>query len=357
MNEINTKVSLETFKNSFDEIGESTQKKAKSFHNKYISKVTPNFGKYGDQAKFVAEMLPGIEEYNAVREGDWNKLAIATSIDVGSLAVGTVSAGTGYFAMKGGTTAAKLATKEIIKETAEKGTKKIVKETVVKSSKEVMETAVKKSTKELAENTAEKSVKKESVTLLKKIDKTPIKGEVDTESKINNLYSGIDKINDKLRGVKLVKVGQHYTTDTNGIKKLKNSVRYITENGHIYVTDKLGRITNVKVKKLELLDGRRNTYAQRTLEKDLGDDAGHLIANIFGGSGWKDNLVPMLSKINRAGGEWYEMEQNWINALREGKKVKAKIRINYSNRSTRPDKFEINYFIDGKRFKKIIDNI
>ncbi len=64
-------------------------------------------------------------------------------------------------------------------------------------------------------------------------------------------------------------------------------------------------------------------------------------------------------QINRAGGEWYNMEKEWANALKEKppKKVAVKIEPIYSGNSLRPDSFEILYEIEGKGiFEKIIKN-
>ncbi|WP_326497900.1 DNA/RNA non-specific endonuclease, partial [Clostridium sp. ZS2-4] len=37
----------------------------------------------------------------------------------------------------------------------------------------------------------------------------------------------------------------------------------------------------------------------------------------FHGSGDIDNLVAQNSQINRSGGEWYKMETEWADALKE----------------------------------------
>lgn len=50
------------------------------------------------------------------------------------------------------------------------------------------------------------------------------------------------------------------------------------------------------------------------------DDGGHLIGSQFKGSGGIDNLVPMNSQINEAGGSWHELEKEWAEALNKGGK-------------------------------------
>lgn len=86
---------------------------------------------------------------------------------------------------------------------------------------------------------------------------------------------------------------------------------------------------------------------------------GHLIATQFNGLGDIDNLVAQNKQINRSGGEWYKMEQVWANALKEQppQYVFVQIKPVYSGNSSRPNRFNIEYRIDGKRpVIKIIRN-
>ncbi len=97
-------------------------------------------------------------------------------------------------------------------------------------------------------------------------------------------------------------------------------------------------------------------YAQRTVGGDYrlpDDDGGHLIGSQFLGSGKIDNLVPMNSQINRAGGKWYNMETEWANALKQGKDVQVKIQSIYEPNNLRPVSFKIKYTIEGERTKII----
>jgi|GEM_PF-1262107 len=141
-------------------------------------------------------------------------------------------------------------------------------------------------------------------------------------------------------------------------KVLKPNVEYTDANGYKYVTDDAGRITNAKGN-LNLNEGTRNPYAQRTVggvDRLPTDDGGHLIGNQFNGSGQIDNLVPQNSGINRSGGEWYKMEQDWAGALKYGNSVKVDIKPNYPSNSVRPSSFKVNYWIDREKFTKIIKN-
>ena len=154
---------IDSIKDGTKEVAETAHAKTNEFHEKYVLTVIPDMGKYGDAAKFVAEMAPGVSEYNAIREGDWQAFAIAAGIDVASIAIGAVTLGAGYGAVKGGTVAAKAGVKAAAKEVAEAGAKKAVKELAEagaeKVAKEVAEAGAEKVVKEVAEAGAKKAVK------------------------------------------------------------------------------------------------------------------------------------------------------------------------------------------------------
>ncbi|KLK98131.1 dna binding protein, partial [Bacillus pumilus] len=111
-----------------------------------------------------------------------------------------------------------------------------------------------------------------------------------------------------------------------------------------------GRIVKVEASDLKYGEVKRNQYAQSNSGKPdrlLDDDGGHLIATIFKGSGDIDNLLPMNSQINRSGGKWYQMEQEWLSALKEvpPEKVSVYIEAVYHSDSLRPSAFEVKYKI------------
>ncbi|RXK18392.1 DNA/RNA non-specific endonuclease [Macrococcus sp. DPC7161] len=144
-------------------------------------------------------------------------------------------------------------------------------------------------------------------------------------------------------------------------KALKPNVEYVTPEGHLYRTDDLGRIKYVEVDNLFLKKGKRKPYMQRVagrIFRRKDDDGGHLIGDQFAGSGDIDNLVPMNSQINRRGGQWYNMEMTWADALKEvpPKQVRVKIEPIYSGESLRPDKFKVKFTVDNKYFEKTIIN-
>ncbi len=157
---------LDSFSEGIKDTAEFAHTKTNEFHENYVSTLVPDCGKYGDAAKFAAEMVPGIAEYNAIKDGDWTAFAIAAGLDIAAIAVGAFTAGAGYAAVKGGSSVAKAGVKVAVKEVAEAGAKKAIKETaeagMEKATKEVAEAGIKKAVKETAEEGIEK-VAKETV--------------------------------------------------------------------------------------------------------------------------------------------------------------------------------------------------
>ena len=74
------------------------------------------------------------------------------------------------------------------------------------------------------------------------------------------------------------------------------------------------------------------------------DEGAPLIAKIFGGSGELDNLVAMDKIVNRS--DYRIMENQWKNALQEGKEVKVTIDIVYDGVNKRPMGFNVIYKVD-----------
>lgn len=147
----------------------------------------------------------------------------------------------------------------------------------------------------------------------------------------------------------------------NGKKALAKNAEY-TKNGYDYKTDELGRIKEAKASELRLEQGERNSYSQRIAGREdrlVTDDGGHLFGTQFGGSGDIDNLVAQNRVSNRSGGEWYDMEKEWANALKETppKKVSVKINPVYEGNSMRPIELNVKYKIgDNEAVIKSIKN-
>ena len=128
-------------------------------------------------------------------------------------------------------------------------------------------------------------------------------------------------------------------------KQLKENIIYESK-GYYYQTDELGRIKAAQGD-LRLEAGKRNNRDQLKAGGDdrlPGDEGGHLIANIFGGSGELDNLVAMEKIVNRS--DYRIMENQWKNALQEGKEVKVTIDIVYDGVNKRPTGFDVIYKVD-----------
>jgi len=143
---------------------------------------------------------------------------------------------------------------------------------------------------------------------------------------VEALYKGTGKT--------VVNYGDQYTKVGNK-KVLKPDIEYVDSNGYKYKTDSNGRISNVQGD-LTLVKGKRNAYDQRTVggaDRLPTDDGGHLIGSQFNASGQIDNLIPQNSGINKAGGEWYKMEQEWVSALDGDSTVKVDIKPNYTSSS------------------------
>ncbi|WP_025989061.1 DNA/RNA non-specific endonuclease [Bacillus thuringiensis] len=177
------------------------------------------------------------------------------------------------------------------------------------------------------------------------------------QSRVSNLESSVAKgtgETPKITEIKEKDLGKHIIKGKNGRKELAPNVRYVTEDGYKYTTDELGRIVDVEAGELILQKGKRNTGMQVAAGREdrlPDDDGGHLIGTQFHGSGDIDNLVAQNKQINRSGGEWYNMEKEWANALggKPPKKVTVKIEPVYSGQSMRPNSFMVEYQIQGKK--------
>ena len=285
----------DSVKEGTKEIAEAAHVKTKEFHKNYVSKVIPDCGKYGDTARFIAEMAPGVSEYNASVEGDWTEFAIAAGIDVGALVIGVCTAGAGYAAIKGGSVAAKTSTKIAVKEVAEAGTKKVVKkmteESVEKVTKEVVETGAQKAVKEVVEEgsmktvreTTEKVVTKRTKEFGERLDKKLFPEYLQEVEKITNREikpNQMEKLQRALKEQEFVKLDPEKS-------KLH---RKLFDNAKDKLIDEWEKNTGDKWP----------VYAQDVLN-DAGEvirkagqryDAHHLIESSFGGSNAWWNLHP-----------------------------------------------------------------
>ncbi len=166
-----------------------------------------------------------------------------------------------------------------------------------------------------------------------------IKDVVDENNKIN--YNEDEIIND----------GSHIE---NG--QLKPNVKYRTgEYNYCYQTDTFARVVKVYVERLFLTKReKRLKHNTKTLGKQKGDHAGHLIGDRFGGSAELDNLVSQSALANLSA--YKRIENRWAKAINRGKKVSVYISVLYEGSSTRPSGFKVGYIIDKKTFVKYINN-
>ena len=128
---------------------------------------------------------------------------------------------------------------------------------------------------------------------------------------------------------------------------LKPNCSYVAgENNYIYKTDGLGRQCGATAcLQLKKHDKRKGNVG-KPVDKLPGDEAGHLFADMFGGSRFLDNLVAQSFNVNRS--EYRKMENIWQRALKAGKSVYVDIDLNYEGNSFRPTSFDITYYIDGE---------
>ena len=247
---------------------------------------------------------------------------------------------------------------------------------VAKSAKEAAEQAGKKARQEFSKEASEqlakhgddvaKGAKEAAEQAGKKVGKEFSKEASEQLAKHgDDVAKGLEETAENTsKTVKEVEYGEHFTKGVNGRKELLPNVQYVTESGYRYTTDEFGRISRVEVDELILKKGKRNAHSQRVAGREYRiteaelweglDDGGHLIGTQFNGPGDLDNVIAMNREINRSGGAWYNMEQEWANALKEvpPRKVTVDIQPVYSGKSLRPDAFNVIYEIEGKAPKR-----
>ena len=138
--------------------------------------------------------------------------------------------------------------------------------------------------------------------------------------------------------------------------KLKSNIKYKTgEHEYIYQTNEDGLISHASTDNLQIKthEGRLN-HNSNTYGKEIGDHAGHIFGDRFGGSPELDNLVSQAQRVNQS--EFKVIENEWAKALENGKKVTVDIDINYASSSSRPTSFDVSYIIDDIPFFKHIEN-
>ncbi len=145
--------------------------------------------------------------------------------------------------------------------------------------------------------------------------------------------------------------GSHLVND-----KLKPNVKYKSgEYDYIYATDQSGRIVDLHTDELQYTErDERLKHNANSLGKEIGDHAGHLIGDRYGGSPDIDNIVSQSGLVNLS--EYKKIENIWARALDSGQKVGVDIKVQYEGNSMRPSSFIVNYTIDGIKTQTTIEN-
>ena len=133
------------------------------------------------------------------------------------------------------------------------------------------------------------------------------------------------------------------------------------------LTNSAGQIDTVFAPKLGLRQGVRpdNTTITQYIDwlrrqgipnhTRYGDEGGHLIADLFGGSSYWDNIIPMASKLNH--GDWRRMENFLYSNIVSGKNVENfYVKIIRATPTSRPTAFRVGYEIDGQYFIRMFAN-
>ncbi|WP_238988477.1 DNA/RNA non-specific endonuclease [Peribacillus frigoritolerans] len=155
---------------------------------------------------------------------------------------------------------------------------------------------------------------------------------------IKEAYQKFTVKDSKVEGVSGESISKGTRKDNSGVSEVKTFI------------DKGQQFTKFETENLKLTERKdRLSHSKNTPGKVKGQDhAGHLAADRFGGSPKIDNLVSQLSEVNLK--KYKKVEDKWAAALKETppKKVTVDVAINYSGNDMRPDKFIVNYTIDGK---------
>jgi len=133
------------------------------------------------------------------------------------------------------------------------------------------------------------------------------------------------------------------------------------KNGYTYQTDDLARTARVSGN-LRLEKGVRSQEIQDEVRAlgVKGDQGGHIIAAQFDGPPDAFNIFPQDSAFNS--GKWSEsawanMEREWAEHLKAGKRVDISAELRYPDNGRRPDELHVKYDVsDGKSREFIFRN-
>lgn len=212
--------------------------------------------------------------------------------------------------------------------------------------------------KNLGSELIEKSKSMEKITDMNDLDR-PLAKMLDNTGEYDNTETNGDNLEPNS---KYEIDGNVYETDdmSNIYKKngelLQNTTYKV--NGTIYETDDKGRIVLWNGEPKYDPENERDESAQTESggeDRQEGDDGGHLMARILGGSSGNENIVPMRDTVNR--GDYKKSENEIAEAKKQGKDVQDSGNVTYEGDSTRPTKIERTYIIDSEKSVLKADNI
>lgn len=162
------------------------------------------------------------------------------------------------------------------------------------------------------------------------------------------------------------KLARNYTYN---VKDGNNMFKYKTDNkgvvseieGDIVDEIRYKRVsvgserTKTKQVKDEISSRNSNLTLDNKQHQKLSDEAGHFIADIFGGIPEVINMFPQAFKLNR-GSKWKKMEIAIKKAVSNGDKVSVKFKAIYDGMSKRPSELICEYTINGEKILKRFEN-
>ncbi|SFZ97117.1 Fibronectin type III domain-containing protein [Chryseobacterium limigenitum] len=148
--------------------------------------------------------------------------------------------------------------------------------------------------------------------------------------------------------------GQGWNKFLNVAPPLMKNFKYVVDNGrYVFETDELGRVNKAVMEDVDIISRARNeTYQQETKKVKDGypnDDGGHIFRNEWGGPSEQINYFSQSPAQNRAGGDWYNMEQE-ISSLKKNNpssKYKAEMVFVFEGSSKRPTSMRVRLSENG----------
>jgi hypothetical protein len=119
----------------------------------------------------------------------------------------------------------------------------------------------------------------------------------------------------------------------------------------VFKTDDLSRTVLAYTDDYRPAPGNRSPYTQAQIGHLGGGEyqGGHLIADSRGAGGEKIGTVPMLTKLNQGGGEFWNIEDYLNQVWKADPKSNIKFQVDalYTGSSQVPDSFIVTYSISG----------